>query len=137
MSHSLEHMLDPMGILKECFRILRPGGRLIAAVPNFNCPARKLFGRYWVHLDVPRHLFHFSDGILKEIIRKAGFRIKSVNFEVLSGSIIKSAAYIFNLDGFFFDTPFVSLIIHYFIFPINKFIELIRLASGLRVIAIK
>ena len=137
MSHSLEHMSDPMRILEECFRILKPGGRLIAAVPNFDCPARKLFGRYWVHLDAPRHLFHFSENMLKEMLKKSGFRIKSVNFEVLSGSITKSAAYIFNLDGFFFDTPFMSLIVHYLIFPINKFIELIRLASGLRVITIK
>lgn len=33
VSNVLEHMYDPMETLKECFRLLRPGGRLILTVP--------------------------------------------------------------------------------------------------------
>jgi SAM-dependent methyltransferase len=34
VNNVLEHVLDPAGLLNECRRILRPGGRLFLAVPN-------------------------------------------------------------------------------------------------------
>lgn len=137
MSHSLEHLSDPMASLKKCYRILKPGGRLVISVPNFNSLARRFFGKYWFHLDAPRHLFHFNPDILKKMIEKSGFKIEQLRFEVLSGSITRSLAYRFNKDKFFFDMPFISLIIHYLIWPIDRLIELTFFASGLRIIIIK
>ncbi|MDI6717442.1 MAG: class I SAM-dependent methyltransferase [Patescibacteria group bacterium] len=137
MNHSLEHMPNPMENIAECFRILKPGGRLVVAVPNFNCFTRRLFGSYWFHLDAPRHLFHFSSDVLKAMLEKNNFKINSLKFEVLSGSIMRNIDYKLNRKECFFDKPFISLIIHYLIFPIDRFIELIGLASGLRIIAVK
>jgi 2-polyprenyl-3-methyl-5-hydroxy-6-metoxy-1,4-benzoquinol methylase len=37
MSHVLEHMLDPVQAINEVFKLVKPGGTLILAVPN---PAR-------------------------------------------------------------------------------------------------
>jgi SAM-dependent methyltransferase len=137
MNHSLEHLSDPLAALKECQRILKSGGRLVIGAPNFNCPARKFFGSYWVHLDAPRHLFHFSADVLSGLLKKAGFSKVSLKFEVLSGSIIRSVAYRLSINRFFFERPLILLLLHYLIFPINKLIGLFHLGSGLRVIAIK
>lgn len=137
MSHSLEHLSDPMLSLKECYRILKPGGHLVVNVPNFNSLARRFFGKYWFHLDAPRHLFHFTPNVLEKMMEKSGFKIKQIKFEVLSGSITRSLAYRFNKDKFFFEKPIISLIIHYLIFPIDRFIELIYLASGFKIIVLK
>lgn len=137
MSHSLEHVSNPTEVIAECFRVLKPGGYMVISVPNFNSLARIFFGKYWIHLDAPRHLFHFTPDILKKMAEKSGFKVKQVKFEVLSGSVTRSAAYIFNKDKFFFDTPFISLLIHYLIWPIDKLIQLTPLASGLKIIAIK
>lgn len=137
MNHSLEHSPDPTAELNECFRILKSGGRLVIGVPNFSCPARRFFGACWVHLDAPRHLFHFSAGVLSDMLKKAGFDVASLKFEVLSGSIVRSIAYRFGIDRFFFERPMVLQVIHWLIFPFNKLIEFLRLASGLRIIAIK
>lgn len=75
--HVLEHMDDPCDTLQEVHRILRPGGRLIAAVPNFASAQARWSGDAWFHLDLPRHLYHFPLSALRELLRNTGFDIDS------------------------------------------------------------
>lgn len=71
--HSLEHTISPAAALVEARRLLRSGGRLMLEVPNLDSPQARLFGRYWVHLDVPRHRFHFTPAALRRSLQNAGF----------------------------------------------------------------
>jgi SAM-dependent methyltransferase len=73
MSHSLEHMSDPAGALTHARRLLRDGGTLIVAVPNWDSWQRRRFGANWTPLDVPRHLTHFSPKALHRAARRVGF----------------------------------------------------------------
>ncbi len=75
--HVLEHLADPRGTLVEARRILRPGGRLIVAVPNFSSAQARWSGAAWFHLDLPRHLYHFPLAALRELARSCGFEIES------------------------------------------------------------
>lgn len=34
MAHTLEHLKDPIAAMKECYRILQPGGKIKIIVPN-------------------------------------------------------------------------------------------------------
>jgi SAM-dependent methyltransferase len=72
--HVLEHLPDPRATLIECQRIMRPGGRLIVAVPNFSSLQARLSGPAWFHLDAPRHLYHFPLPALRRLIERCGFR---------------------------------------------------------------
>jgi SAM-dependent methyltransferase len=71
--HVLEHLRDPRGTLQEIHRILRPGGRLIVAVPNFSSAQARLAGSAWFHLDLPRHLYHFPVSALRRILGELGY----------------------------------------------------------------
>jgi len=75
--HVLEHLSDPRQTLLEAQRILRPGGRLIVAVPNFSSAQARWSGAAWFHLDLPRHLFHFPLSALRELVGSCGFEIES------------------------------------------------------------
>jgi 2-polyprenyl-3-methyl-5-hydroxy-6-metoxy-1,4-benzoquinol methylase len=77
--HVLEHLHDPRGVLEEVHRILRPGGRLIVAVPNLSSLQARWTGAAWFHLDLPRHLYHFSLRSLEELIERTGFEVDSAH----------------------------------------------------------
>lgn len=73
MSHSIEHVHDPVAWLAEVRRILKPGGRLAIATPNTRSLLHRRFGAYWFALDPPRHLHLFNRAALAAALRQAGF----------------------------------------------------------------
>lgn len=75
--HVLEHVRDPRSTLETIRRILRPGGRLVVAVPNFGSPQARWAGPAWFHLDLPRHLYHFPLTALRQLLERTGFDVSS------------------------------------------------------------
>jgi 2-polyprenyl-3-methyl-5-hydroxy-6-metoxy-1,4-benzoquinol methylase len=73
MSHVIEHARDPVLLLAECRRILRPGGILVIVTPNIRSMGHRYFGRAWRDLDPPRHLYLFSRKTLNRVAYQAGF----------------------------------------------------------------
>ncbi len=76
MSHIIEHVHDPEQLLCECYRILKPGGRLVLVTPNSDSWGHRKFAVTWLHLDPPRHLHVFNPRSLTDLAQKAGFRIE-------------------------------------------------------------
>jgi 2-polyprenyl-3-methyl-5-hydroxy-6-metoxy-1,4-benzoquinol methylase len=76
--HVLEHLSDPTGSLKQAYCCLAPGGTLCISVPNISSLQARLGLTTWFHLDVPRHLFHFSRPGLVSLLEKQGYQIIKV-----------------------------------------------------------
>ena len=75
--HVLEHISDPKGVLQEVRRIIKNDGMLIIGVPNIASFQSVISGPKWFHLDIPRHVAHFSPGTLKQMVEECGFEIVS------------------------------------------------------------
>jgi len=75
MHHVFEHLSDPMKTLAECYRVLRPGGKLVIVTPNAESLASRLSGPTWLGWDPPRHLFIFSQRALHELVIRSGFTV--------------------------------------------------------------
>jgi SAM-dependent methyltransferase len=74
LANVLEHAFDPVAMLGQVRRQLRPGGEVWISCPNAHSLWRRVFGRAWVNWHVPYHLWHFSPGTLAEVLARAGFR---------------------------------------------------------------
>jgi 2-polyprenyl-3-methyl-5-hydroxy-6-metoxy-1,4-benzoquinol methylase len=83
MFHVLEHAPDPVDLLRECLRILRPGGELVIAVPNYKSLLFDLVGPMWLGLDPPRHLHQFSSSSLSKAAERAGLQVAEIETESL------------------------------------------------------
>ena len=74
MQHVIEHLIDPLAYVKECYRILKKGGRLVIYTPNIDSLGHRKFHKSWLALDPPRHLYVFSSQSLKSLFDKSPVR---------------------------------------------------------------
>jgi SAM-dependent methyltransferase len=76
MRSYLEHELEPLGVLKEVYRVLKPGGIAVVKVPNFGSVNRRVMGRKWCGFRYPDHLNYFTRSSLRKFAGACGFIIK-------------------------------------------------------------
>jgi 2-polyprenyl-3-methyl-5-hydroxy-6-metoxy-1,4-benzoquinol methylase len=93
MNHVLEHVLDPAVFLSQCKQLVRPGGKLVVAVPNFSGSGRAIFGPDWRGLEPPRHLFHFSPRNLRKLASLAGLYDAKVFSSVANAEVFALSSY--------------------------------------------
>jgi SAM-dependent methyltransferase len=83
LSHTLEHVPDPLLTLREVRRILRPGGALILWLPNVESTEARVLGQRWIGYDPPRHLTTFGVSTLTAALETAGLRVIAVRHEAV------------------------------------------------------
>jgi 2-polyprenyl-3-methyl-5-hydroxy-6-metoxy-1,4-benzoquinol methylase len=78
LSHVIEHLHDPVGTMRQCFEVLKPGGTLWIATPNIESSGCQSYGSDWRGLEPPRHLTLFTVKSLKLAAELAGFEFKAI-----------------------------------------------------------
>jgi SAM-dependent methyltransferase len=90
LHHSLEHVPNPLSVLREVKRLLRRGGSALVRVPVAGTSAEKHYGIKWIGLDPPRHLFVPSRTGMKELAERAGFAITQCWFDTTEWTLVAS-----------------------------------------------
>lgn len=72
--HALEHANDPATAIARMKARLRPGGKLLLAVPNFESIGYRQLGMAWVWAQPPIvHVYHFTARGLTQLLVRHGF----------------------------------------------------------------
>lgn len=67
-----EHLYEPRRVMAKVAAWLKPDGIFYVLVPNVDAAEARIFGSYWHGLELPRHLFHYSQESLKFLAESSG-----------------------------------------------------------------
>lgn len=73
LSHVLEHVSDPVKMIEDCYKLLKPGGGLWIETPNIDSNGLKIFKNHWRGLEPPRHFILFNRQSLVQLLLNKGF----------------------------------------------------------------
>lgn len=73
--HVLEHVEHLKDTIKTLNSLLKPGGRIVIAVPNYKSHDAQFYKEYWAAYDVPRHLWHFSQKAIHKLFSEVEMEV--------------------------------------------------------------
>ncbi len=72
LSHSIEHFVDPLAVLRKCVEALEPHGAIYIETHVADCIEERAFGPSWIGYDAPRHLTVFTAASLRRLLGELG-----------------------------------------------------------------
>lgn len=79
MWHVLEHVDNLKEEVMHLQRLLKKGGRLVLALPNYKSADAEFYREYWAAYDVPRHLNHFCRESINNIFKNTKLKLKKTD----------------------------------------------------------
>lgn len=76
LSHVIEHVHDPEGLVRQCRALLKPGGKLIILTPNSDGLCHRYFRESWRGLEPPRHIHCFNPRTLRTCVERSDLRVE-------------------------------------------------------------
>lgn len=75
MCDFIEHVRDPLSVLRKTASLLRPGGRLVVTTPNGSSFTARAMGASWPHSKV-EHLYFFDPHNLGLLLDRVGMKVE-------------------------------------------------------------
>ena len=98
INHVFEHISNPNQTIIEIKRILKKDGLLIMGIPNTHSLSRILFGKNWLALDIPRHLFNYSPKNITYLLEKSGFKVTKIRYNSRPSQFVVSLRYLLGFN---------------------------------------
>lgn len=81
LNQVLEHMSQPVDVVRRLAGLLRPGGALFIETPSTDGIDCRLFRkRYWGGFHFPRHFHLFNEQTLRQLLADAGLDVREVTY---------------------------------------------------------
>jgi 2-polyprenyl-3-methyl-5-hydroxy-6-metoxy-1,4-benzoquinol methylase len=81
LNHSLEHMIDPTGVLDITRTILKDSGILVVGVPNIDSLKADIQKARWRSLLPEQHRWHFTPVTLSLLLKNCGYYVISISMD--------------------------------------------------------
>lgn len=81
----LEHVHQPRATLLEAARVAKSSGTLLLVLPNPHSIDARLFGQYWAGWDTPRHLYIYTEPVIRRLLHETGWQM--VDLTCVTGRI--------------------------------------------------
>jgi len=101
LRHVLEHLEQPHRVLDRARNLLAQDGIILIDVPNIGSVQARVFRSAWFHLDLPRHLYHFSPSTLGTMLHNSGLEVRGMNTWTLDQSLFGFIQSTLNATGAF------------------------------------
>ena len=75
LTHVLPHLTNANKIIRKIKISLKNTGIVYISMPNFSSTQSKFSKSNWFHLDIPRHIYHFSDKTFVKYMNKKKFNL--------------------------------------------------------------
>jgi 2-polyprenyl-3-methyl-5-hydroxy-6-metoxy-1,4-benzoquinol methylase len=69
----IEHERNPKSMVKRIYSLLKKGGLVVLATPNYGGIWRKIMGKHWVGFSHPEHVALFTPESMTRLLKDAGF----------------------------------------------------------------
>lgn len=73
MGDVIEHVPDPLGLMRVVARVLRPGGCVLISTPNIASMAGKA-----LQIKPMEHIYYFAPSTMDMLLRKAGLEVVKI-----------------------------------------------------------
>jgi SAM-dependent methyltransferase len=93
----VEHSLDPVALLIDVAKVLKPGGAVILSTPNSAGAGARVFGRRWINWHAPYHLQSFTRRSIRHAVGRAGLETASVRTITNSAWAFYQACHLFSV----------------------------------------
>jgi len=93
MWHVLEHVHNLHATIENLKSLLKPGGKIFIAVPNYDSKDSSIYKLFWAAYDVPRHLYHFTPKAMSTLMERHNMKIiekKPMWFDAFYISLLSS-----------------------------------------------
>ena len=70
----IEHERDPVRMMRRVYKLLKKGGMVILATPNYGGFWRKVMGKRWFGFAHPEHVVLLDFNSMRKLLEKTGFR---------------------------------------------------------------
>ena len=101
MWHVLEHVHDLHGYMKKLKSLLKPGGKLFIAVPNYTSYDAAKYKQFWAAYDVPRHIYHFTKSGMEKLMNTENWKMKKIKPLLLDSFYISMLSEKYKKSAFF------------------------------------
>lgn len=130
MSHVFEHFQEPTAVLTYARNILKEDGKIALIIPNIKSMTHYLFRKDCMHLDIPRHFFHYSPDGINTVAKISGLYVEKIRYVSGATSFLNSIVYKFHLKKFF---PGNSYILRILFLPLIILLNFFKLGDEIAV----